>query len=975
MTRQEAFDEINQIQDGYVNELIGLINNPDYESMKTINFTSPTGTGKTKMMSKLINALPDYYYVITTLSKGQLHLQVRDSLQKDCKQENFTVYGSADYKINSRLDAEDIISRIPDKTRCIWLRDEGHIRTNRFDELLLHVCYKVVNFSATNTYSDIQCKFSQTMMLRTVNQVSGTPADAINRLLEIKASHKMVRGYNPCAIFRCVGAKDRLYDEIIELCKQHHLKYIDITDDPFVMAELCRDDNENDVIINKFKIIEGIDIRRAHVLFMDNYPSNNATTIQAIGRCRRNALLYREDIDILAPGNEKLLRDTRECYVYYYVENMKIDEDIEGELQYAFCNQVSCEELKANTTIHVENGQLSNGLYILELRGQTGDFRIITDEATGFNVVQPKTVFYAPCITEHVNFLFQEKTKVRIENVPKFPLRDGKYYLGSEEREDVVCDIPKTIISLFKRKAKKYTIEYLYSKLSEKCLDVMMEKGTRYDIKRYARFVQEFISENRNRRGYIVFCSFLSEIGKKRVKVYDSETGSTLVFTLDELFSDNELVLLQYFGVKQIKDGNKTYEIEHKIDGFANLKFCHYRRNKRAEQITFLVLKHHIKHIRYVFRDRLIIHCEYPNELQVSKSDIEEYYRWLEMELNQDNDESWYYASFNSIATQFFQGLHETIENLEKGIIDVVYYSYKPLFEKLTEEEAFLIRNKYVPKTYYVQHDSVSNLGYIPYKKAYNDRESAIVGVDLMRQVKDERGNVDWVESKTVTSKVGNYNKLNAFLSRKYASELEQGAIQCFSGKNYFSFDKRCNSMIGYCVEYYSKYLVYGREYLRGFLSEDTSDDYDVVRACVQRYKRMMIECFGRGVTRFIKGISEEQLRKEKYRDFVSLVVELGTRTATFVNETLYKNQEARNNVDPNLSIQHINGLADYITEDTILDVKVRNNIDERCVRQVLAYHYLSTKRSDLHIKRVIVYDATSDRAVTIDISDANIVS
>ena len=203
MTRQEAFDEINQIQDEYVAELIGLINNPDYKAVKTINFTSPTGTGKTKMMSKLINRLPDYYFVITTLSRGQLHLQVRNSLMIDCNQENFTVYGSADYRINSRLEAEDIIGRIPNGTKCIWLRDEGHIRTNRYDELLLNVCYKVVNFSATNTNSDIQCKFSQTMMLRTVNQSNGTPEDAINKLLEVKASHRKVQGYNPCAIFRC----------------------------------------------------------------------------------------------------------------------------------------------------------------------------------------------------------------------------------------------------------------------------------------------------------------------------------------------------------------------------------------------------------------------------------------------------------------------------------------------------------------------------------------------------------------------------------------------------------------------------------------------------------------------------------------------------------------------------------------------------------------------------------------------------
>ena len=87
----------------------------------------------------------------------------------------------------------------------------------------------------------------------------------------------------------------------------------------------------------------------------------------------------------------------------------------------------------------------------------------------------------------------------------------------------------------------------------------------------------------------------------------------------------------------------------------------------------------------------------------------------------------------------------------------------------------------------------------------------------------------------------------------------------------------------------------------------------------------------------------------------------------------LYLDGEPKNDVDPNLSIEHIVGLADYITTDTILDVKVRNNIDEKCIRQVLAYHYLSTKRSDLHIKRVIVYDAVSDRAAVVDISAENI--
>lgn len=91
------------------------------------------------------------------------------------------------------------------------------------------------------------------------------------------------------------------------------------------------------------------------------------------------------------------------------------------------------------------------------------------------------------------------------------------------------------------------------------------------------------------------------------------------------------------------------------------------------------------------------------------------------------------------------------------------------------------------------------------------------------------------------------------------------------------------------------------------------------------------------------------------------------------MKKVLYENCEPTNDIDPNLSIRHITGLADYITEDTILDVKVRNTIGDKEIRQVLAYHYLSTKRSDLHIKRVIIYDATSGKSVVVNIEPENL--
>jgi hypothetical protein len=258
--------------------------------------------------------------------------------------------------------------------------------------------------------------------------------------------------------------------------------------------------------------------------------------------------------------------------------------------------------------------------------------------------------------------------------------------------------------------------------------------------------------------------------------------------------------------------------------------------------------------------------------------------------------------------------------------------------------------------------------------KIVNDKTSAIIGVDLMKQVRTDNG-VVWAESRSISSKIGNYNKFNAFISNRYKNELEQAKFQCFRGENSFKLDKKCNSMIGYCVEYYSKYLVYGKSYLSYYIEQAKSESYTrkvndgiIIRACMLKYREMMVRCFGSGVNKIIQSISASELVRDNYTEFIKLIIELGTKTAEYVKKTLYDGVTPKNDVDPDLSIRHITGLADYITQDTILDVKVRNNIDEVCVRQVLGYYYLSTKRSDLNIKRLIIYDAVSGRSVVVNI-------
>ena len=104
------------------------------------------------------------------------------------------------------------------------------------------------------------------MMLRTVKQQQGSYIEALDKLVEIKNQHKRVKEYNLCAIIRHISNDEKILQNIFKECEKRKLKYINITEENFDMSTLCQDNNKYDVIINKFKLVEGIDIRRAHVL-------------------------------------------------------------------------------------------------------------------------------------------------------------------------------------------------------------------------------------------------------------------------------------------------------------------------------------------------------------------------------------------------------------------------------------------------------------------------------------------------------------------------------------------------------------------------------------------------------------------------------------------------------------------------------------------------------------------------------------
>ena len=775
MTKKQHLEEINKLQDDYVSKLVDIVLDNSYD-LKEINFTSSTGTGKTHMIAKFINRLPDsdFFFIITSLSRGQLNQQIESKIKSLVKTKNFIVFGSAEFKKNTKLQKKDIINSIPKDKKLIWIRDEGHIETNEYDEVIREYLspFYIINFSATNKYNyGIQCNFDHTMMLRTVHQQTGKPEDALDKLSEIKESHKNVNGYNPCALFRIIH--DELLQIIIKECKKRHFNYKNITDENYDISEICKDDNEIDVIINKFKIVEGIDLKRCHVIYMDNKPNNDATTIQIIGRARRNALFWRNDIDIMAKENSKLLENTRQCFIFYNIKETKID--LEKPI---YCDIVSVEKFKPNIKINVTNGRyLKYGLSILELSGKSGSFNIYQDKKLGKNFVNNPD-FY----------------KKEIENYNPY------------------------IINLSKLNIKFY-----------------LKKNIQNFFFEEERYNNDIIETSQLKNNHLTIC--------KKKNIFLHNHNNTI---LDSSF-------LKY--VDKFKYRNQV---------------IHLTNGKTSETIP----------------------------------------------------------KFN-----FYQSSYE------------------------------------------IQKEDFPLLPFCSYKKTINDYEIALIGPDIMQYSEK-----NFIEDKKVTSKIEKYCKFNRFITKKYADILNKYSNQFFILENDFKFNKKCNSCLGFCVEYFAKIKLFGEKPFKQFINNASSklnqkniNDEDTIKvlAAMEIYKSEMKRCYGKFVTRIIPTIKITNLiKKNFFQPFIDKVIELGNITAEFVRKNVYGGviDEKTKFFDPILSVNYISALCDFISENTILDLKCTSKIDEKCLKQILSYYYLSTKRTDLHIKKLIIFDAPTQRFIEINL-------
>ena len=833
-TKEDEIALINSLQDKYVDQLIELINSTKSEdaAMKQVNLTSPTGTGKTKMMAKLMNKYPDAFFMVTTLSKGQLHKQVETSLSKDCLYDNYIVFGAMSLKINSILTEQNIIDLLPADKDIYWIRDEGHINTNKWSKVLETRCKKIINFSATNKIGyGITCNFVETMMLRTVHQSVGYMSDTLKKLIEIKKAHKGVKKYNPCAIFKVTT--DDTEENIIALCQRYKLNVITLVDnDDYIMSDICKDDNKYDVIINKQKIVEGIDIRRAHVIWMENKPKNTSTTIQAIGRCRRNALLWREDIDILDNKNKELLQQTRKCFVFYNIDKTKLETDEDGELIVDLCPIISVERLHPNCTIYVEDGVMPNGLIVAELENQTGYFKITIDDETGFNIVNNPELYTTQC---------------------------GLYR----------CFYPD--------------IDSLVSKLLDK--DSVYFKNLYNSLLPYldgAPFYK-YSANKTEKPGYIYYhitdrddidCNGVMPLRQKTVE-RDFDYLNYIARTINLIMERTDETFVQLNKEGGVRPDN--YIILTDTNG------CKYK-----VRVNYL--------------------CDLINKVSADKD-------------------------IDAVAVR-------------RTLLDPQ--------ELMSVEE----------------HDYAD-------AAVWSNKLISLLGIEDFEQHKLS-GHIIWLPTKSVTSKITSHTKLNRLINNTYADKLSSASLNTFTGHNTFGFSKALNSCLGWSVEYYAKYLLFGPEFLGDHItnammhchlrSYKKEKDLVIIRACLLKYKEDVRHYFGELAYDKIKVPTVMTLRKKESSDFINTVIQLGTKTADFARAHLDIN--AAKKMNHAFNTKHIVGMADFMDHNTIIDLKCTNYIDNQMLRQVLAYHLLSQFRPDLDIKKVIVYDAVSGKFIEIDLTD-----
>lgn len=1045
MTKNKQLKLIEERQNEYVDLLIKLINDRKNNPNKELNFQSQTGTGKSIMIAKLINKLPNLFFIITTLSRGNLKSQLQDSFEAFLHKDNYVLFASQDLTKNTILQANDFIKEIKETNinhnPIIWIRDEGHIATNNFSALFKDMVELQINVSATNKHiNDIDCNFLDTCMLRTPILNTGTYIDAIKKLIEIKELHKNIKNYNPCMVARVLDEK--LNKEIREYAKLCNLNVIDLNDDTFNMKAICSDDSIYDIIINKMKIVEGVDIRRCHVMYISNKIGTDTTNVQLIGRSRRNALLWRNDIDLFKDISKDLFRETQKSYIYYNYNENVLETDEFGNLQRVCCDLISVEKLKPNINIEVENGRLPNGFRVMELEGKTGTFHINVDTKTGFNIVDNEDFYNVKDISieEEAKYLGElfynsyissdfgsdiklksKKTIIDVVGKNQFIGRLECYYIYIQSKDlYAVCraNEHRTLLEVFKKIGNKF-VKYSYS--CDKLMKILLaapfkdfhlhytlvKNDNNLELDKAKNKVETLIDKGYLIKNYILQNNIFNDF-----VVYQKNENLYCVHFRDNTYRECKIInnMCNYLNKLIINDDNRlinylNYKYQAKISNVSCIDYYQHKvlikflveyvyedceRSLIQKQYKEWFIKYNFLTYDYIKKHNLSV-----NSMRTMSNfqELNDYIKKYDQNFIPYKDDKYFnfiqdlknsYTYPNSIND------FNSLRFIDRRILKNVYNTQTLILDLDEFEKITGINNIEIDNEIEITISEISNKDYIwamfseeeisdhCSKKLINyrnrtcaklnnlfdyseivkikeDKELKIIGNDLTQYSKQLNSFINDVH---ISTNIAQYTKLSRFISKKYNSILQE--FKGYSKHVNNNFPKRCNLLLEICVIYYAKYLIYGKKILSYYLKGDSKED--IINACVEKYKELQRETYGNTL---IKNIRIDELKKDEYQPFCDKVVELASATVSFLKSDLVS-FDSNNILHPALVCDEIIGICDFIDNNTIIDIKCSATINETMIKQILAYYYLSTKRNDLNIKKIIVYDVITNNYVLI---------
>lgn len=273
--------EVIELQENAVSSLIKKI-----ETQKEVTFRAPTGSGKTYMMSDLMDRIlsqkEDVVFLVSTLSKGGLAEQ---------NYEKFIEYSSngafkrlKPYLINTQVTGEERLF-IPEdfnvyvlprdlykeggllmqgamnnflqtitvnlfgkglNKKIYVIKDECHQATNNLDTLASSFFEKIINFSATPNLKrgqnpDVQITDEDAVKVNLIKRIElggldDSVEDAILKFEEIKKDYRDLLGVNPCLIIQ-ISNKDKAEEELnntifpmLDKAEHQDLKWMVIVD-------------------------------------------------------------------------------------------------------------------------------------------------------------------------------------------------------------------------------------------------------------------------------------------------------------------------------------------------------------------------------------------------------------------------------------------------------------------------------------------------------------------------------------------------------------------------------------------------------------------------------------------------------------------------------------------------------------------------------------------------------------------------